>query len=318
MTRWTHSDIPSQDGRVAIVTGTGGLGYETALALARAGAEVILAGRNADKGFDALRRIRDAATHAIVSFELLDLADLASITAFAERLGLQRDRIDLLVNNAGVMAPPRRKVTADGFELQLGTNYLGHFALTGRLLPLLCNGRDTRVISLSSVAAPSGRIDFADLNAKKRYKAFEVYAQSKLACLMFALELQRRAEAAGWPMRSMAAHPGISRTGLLHNGMGRLSVHGLVRSVLPFLFQPAAQGALPTLYAATAPQAEGGAYYGPDSWAGIRGYPTSAKVPQQAHDDAVAKRLWSESEVMSGIRFGQPALIVSGGVSLQA
>jgi len=316
MTRWTHSDVPSQDGRIAVVTGTGGLGYETALALARAGAEVILAGRNPDKGFEALRRIRKAAVDATVSFEVLDLADLTSITAFAERLGLQRDRIDLLVNNAGVMAPPRRKVTADGFELQLGTNYLGHFALTGQLLPLLCNGRDARVVSLSSVAAPSGRIDFADLNAKKRYKAFNVYAQSKLACLMFALELQRRADAAGWPVRSMAAHPGISRTDLLHNGAGRFSMHGLVRSAVPFLFQPAAQGALPTLYAATAPQAEGGAYYGPDSWAGMRGYPALAKVPPQAKDGAVARRLWSESEAMTGVRFGQPALIATGATAL--
>ncbi|WP_121115343.1 oxidoreductase [Croceibacterium ferulae] len=313
MPRWTHSDIPSQDGRIAIVTGTGGLGYETALALARAGAEVILAGRNPDKGFEALRRIRDAATDATISFEMLDLADLASVAAFAERLERQRNRIDLLVNNAGVMTPPRRKVTADGFELQLGTNYLGHFALTGRLLPLLCNGQDARVVTLSSVAAPGGKIDFADLNAKKRYKAGEVYAQSKLACMMFAFELQRRSEAAGWPIRSMAAHPGISRTDLLPNGAGPASIPGLLRSTLPFLFQPAAQGALPTLYAATAPQAEGGAYYGPDSWAGMRGYPTLAKIPQQAQDGAVAKRLWTVSEAMTGVRFGQPALIATGG-----
>ncbi|WP_347302128.1 oxidoreductase [Croceibacterium sp. TMG7-5b_MA50] len=310
MPRWTASDIPSQNGRLAIVTGTGGLGYETALALARAGAGVIVAGRNPDKGATAVDSIRDAVPGAAVSFEQLDLADLDSIGAFAERIGRDRRCIDLLVNNAGVMAPPVRRVTANGFELQLGTNHLGHFALTGLLLPLLCNGRSSRVVSLSSIAAPSGAINFHDLNSERDYKPFPVYAQSKLACLLFAFELQRRAEAAGWPIRSIAAHPGVSRTELIPNGSGRGSLNGLLLTTMPFLFQPAAQGALPTLYAATASQADGGGYYGPDRLGGTRGHPTSAKVPPQALDRDVARRLWDESERLTSVRFGRPAIAV--------
>ncbi|MGK6318900.1 SDR family oxidoreductase [Sphingomonas sp. DT-204] len=305
MTRWTASDIPSQSGRTAVVTGTGGLGFEDALALARAGAQVILAGRNPSKGADAVSRIRREAPQSKVGFERLDLADLGSVAAFAERLTKDRDSLDLLVNNAGVMVPPQRQVTADGFELQFGTNYLGHFALTAHLLPLLRRAKDARVISLSSVAAPQGAIDFDDLNAVQSYRPMPVYAQSKLACLMFAFELQRRSDSTSWGITSIAAHPGISRTDLLHNGPGRRSIQGLVRSYLPFLFQPADRGALPTLFAATSPEAQPGAYYGPDGIAEMRGYPTSAKVPPQALDQAVAARLWQVSETLTRVRFGQ-------------
>jgi len=303
MTHWTTSDIPSQSGRTAVVTGTGGLGYEDALALARAGAAVILAGRDPRKGADAVSRIRSSVPSADIRFERLDLADRASIAAFVERLAQRQDRLDLLINNAGVMLPPERQVTADGFELQFGTNYLGHFALTAHLLPLLRQGTTPRVISLSSVAAPAGVIDFDDLNAERSYKAMSVYSQSKLACLMFAFELQRRSVAAGWGVTSIAAHPGVSRTDLLHNGPGRWSVHGLTRSLLPFLFQPAAQGALSTLYAATSSQAKGGGYYGPDKMGETRGYPAEAKIPPQALDAAVAVRLWDVSETLTGVRF---------------
>ncbi|GGE85367.1 SDR family oxidoreductase [Sphingomonas prati] len=305
MTHWTSSDIPPQNGRTAVITGTGGLGYQDALMLARAGGDIILAGRDAHKGADAVDRIRSKVTAARIRFVRLDLANLASVASFAERLGKQQDRVDLLINNAGVMVPPRRQVTADGFELQFGTNHLGHFALTAQLLPLLRKGRNARVISLSSVAAPSGAIDFANLNAEQSYKAMPAYSQSKLACLMFAFELQRRSEAGGWGITSIAAHPGVSRTDLLHNGPGRWSVHGLARSLLPFLFQPAAQGALPTLFAATSDRAKAGGYYGPDRMGETRGYPTEAGIPPQALDEAVASRLWDVSEALTGVRFAQ-------------
>jgi NAD(P)-dependent dehydrogenase (short-subunit alcohol dehydrogenase family) len=303
MAKWTASDIPSQNGRSAIVTGTGGLGFETALALAKAGGEVIIAGRNPEKGAEAVSRIRSVAPSATVRFEQLDLASLASIADFGERLRGQTDRLDLLVNNAGVMVPPRRRETSDGFELQFGTNYLGHFALTGQLLPLLRQGRDARVVTLSSIAARNGAIDFDDLNATRNYQPMPVYSQSKLACLMFAFELQRRSEAAGWGIASIAAHPGISRTDLLHNAPGRRSLTGMARSLLWFLFQPAAQGALPTLFAATSSKAEPGGYYGPDWLSETRGYPVSARTPPQALDHAAVERLWQVSEALTGTRF---------------
>lgn len=303
MARWTASDIPSQSGRSAVVTGTGGLGFETALALARSGGEVILAGRNPSKGAASVAEIRSKAPGASIRFERLDLASLTSVADFAARLRDQRDSLDLLINNAGVMMPPKRLETSDGFELQLGTNYFGHFALTAHLMPLLRAGRDARVVSLSSLAARNGAIDFDDLNAQKSYARMALYGQSKLACLMFALELQRRAETAGWPIASIAAHPGVSRTELLPNGSGRYSLGGLARSLLWFLLQPAAQGALPTLYAATSPEARGGAYYGPHRFSETRGYPTVAKIPPQALDADAAARLWELSERYTGVGF---------------
>lgn len=306
MTRWTASDIPPQQGRTIVVTGTGGLGFEDALALAGAGGEVILAGRNPQKGADAVARIRQSLPEAEISFERLDLASLKSVAEFSGRLAGERQSIDVLVNNAGVMVPPQRSETEDGFELQLGTNYLGHFALTAHLLPLLRNGRDARVVTLSSVAARAGAINFDDLNAERSYKPMPVYGQSKLACLMFALELERRSRAGGWGVRSIAAHPGVSRTDLLLNAPGQFSLERIMRSLLPFLFQPAAQGALPTLFAATAPDAEGGAYYGPDKMGETRGYPASAKVPPQALDAMAAARLWRVSEALTGVSF-EPA-----------
>ncbi len=306
MTGWTASDIPPQQGRTIVVTGTGGLGFEDALALARAGGEVILAGRNPQKGADAIARIRQSVPDAEIVFERLDLASLKSVAEFSDRLGSERQSIDILVNNAGVMVPPQRRETEDGFELQLGTNYLGHFALTAHLLPLLRNGRDARVVTLSSVAARGGAINFDDLNAERGYKPMPVYSQSKLACLMFALELERRSRAGGWGVRSIAAHPGISRTDLLLNAPGEFSFERIMRSLLPFLFQPAAQGALPTLFAATAPNAEGGAYYGPDKMGETRGHPASAKVPPQALDGMAAARLWQVSEALTGVSF-EPA-----------
>ncbi|WP_127143103.1 SDR family oxidoreductase [Pelagibacterium montanilacus] len=303
MARWTTSEIGSQKGRLAVVTGTGGLGLEDALALARAGCEVVIAGRNPDKGRAAVAHVRERVPTATIRFEPLDLASLASVDDFAQRLSAQTDRLDLLINNAGVMVPPERQETAEGFELQLGTNHLGHFALTAHLMALLRKGQNPRVISLSSVAARDGRIDFADLQSEETYVPMKAYSQSKIACLMFALELQRRSETLGWGIASIAAHPGVARTDLLHNAPGRWSAYRLTRSLLWFLFQPAAQGALPTLYAATSRDAKGGGYYGPDRMSEVRGYPAPARIPPQAADLAVARRLWTVSEQLTGVGF---------------
>ena len=302
MTKWTASEIPPQNGRLAIVTGTGGLGYETSLALARAGAEVIVAGRNPGKGAEAVAAITSAVPGAKARFEALDLARLQTVADFATRIGQQHERVDLLINNAGVMVRPRRQETADGFELQFGTNYLGHFALTAHLLPLLRNSSGARVISLSSIAARQGQIDLADLQCND-YVPMKAYSQSKLACLMFAFELQRRIEAGSWGIASMAAHPGVARTDLVHNGAGRSSLLGWGRTWLGFLFQPAWQGALPTLYAATAPEAKPGGYYGPNQLSEVRGYPAPSRVPPQALDTKMAAALWAASEDLAGVRF---------------
>ncbi|WP_343315709.1 SDR family oxidoreductase [Brucella sp. BE17] len=303
MTKWTAQNIPSQRGRSAVVTGTGGLGFEDALALAGAGASVVIAGRNAKKGAEAVAAIRSAFPSSQVRFGQLNLADLASIKAFGTQLAQEQDNLDLLINNAGVMAPPERRVTSDEFELQFGTNYLGHFALTAHLLPLLKKGQNARVVTVSSIADRQGAINFDDLQARHSYKPMQVYAQSKLACLMFALELSRRSKAAGWGVESLAAHPGVSRTDLIPNGAGRSSVNGMLRRLLWFTFQPAAQGALPTLYAATNPTARGGGYYGPNRMGGVRGYPTEAKLPHKALDTEVAERLWEASQQLTGVSF---------------
>jgi NAD(P)-dependent dehydrogenase (short-subunit alcohol dehydrogenase family) len=303
MPNWTHSDIPNQVGHLAVVTGTGGLGYETALALARAGADVVIAGREPKKGAIAVANIKAAVSTARVRFEQVDLASLDSIAEFGERMRGRYSSLDVLINNAGVMVPPVRRETIDGFELQLGTNYLGHFALTAHLMPLLGKAKLARVVTLSSLAARQGAINFDDLNARQSYKPMPVYSQSKLACLMFAFELHRRCGAGGSNLRSIAAHPGLSRTDLLHNGPGRRSLPGLARTYLWFLFQPTAQGALPALFAATAPQAEPGGYYGPNKMGETRGYPVEASVPQPAIDRVAAERLWRISEQMTSINF---------------
>jgi NAD(P)-dependent dehydrogenase (short-subunit alcohol dehydrogenase family) len=303
MRPWTASDIPSQAGRNAVVTGTGGLGYETALALARAGAHVIIAGRNSTKGLEAVAGIRERVPSAAVRFEQVDLANLRSIADFGARMRAGRESLDLLINNAAVMTPPQRATTSDGFEIQFGTNHLGHFALTAELLPLLRSARRARVVNVSSVAARNGAIDFDDLQSEHRYTPMVAYSQSKLANLLFSFELQRRSEAGGWGVSSVAAHPGISRTDLIVNGAGRASFYGFVRTFFWFLFQPAEQGALPTLFAATSPQAAGGAYYGPDKLGETRGAPALAKIPTQAADVNAAVRLWEVSEQLAGVSY---------------
>jgi len=303
MANWTSDDIPPQQGRTVVVTGTGGLGFEDSMALARAGADVVIAGRNPEKGTATVAAIKRAVPDSQVRFGKMDLADLDSVAAFARQFSQQQDSLDLLINNAAVMRPPERRETRDGFELQFGTNYLGHFALTAHLLPLLRKGQDPRVVTLSSVAARQGAIDFDDLQAERSYRSMEVYAQSKLACLMFAIELSRRSKALGWGIESLAAHPGITRTDLIVNGSGRSSLHGRLRRYLWFLFQPAWQGALPTLFAATSPSARDGCYYGPDQLGGTRGYPTEEQPPRQALDSAAAARLWSLSLDLAKVPF---------------
>jgi len=309
---WSTKDIPDQSGKLALITGaTGGLGYETALALARARADVVLTGRNAEKGADALARIRAAVPHARISYENLDLSALANVDAFAERFAAAHDHLDILVNNAGVMAPPQRELTRDGFELQFATNYLSHFALTARLLPLLLAATAPRVVPLASVAARQGKIDFANLQSERDYKPMVAYSQTKLACLMFGFELQRRSEANGWGIASIAAHPGVARTELVVNGMGDASPAGFARRYLSLLFQPVPQGALPTLMAATDPNAEPGGYYGPQGLFEIRGQPGPASVPAQSLDLTVARRLWQVSEELSGARFATLAAVTA-------
>lgn len=301
---WRRTDIPSQKGKLAVITGaTGGIGYETALALASAGAAVIIAARNPDKGQAAMLKIIGQVPNADVCFEQIDLASLDSVRAFAERLVAQQRPLDILINNAAVMNTPKRRETPDGFELQLATNYLGHFALTARLLPLLRRAEGARVITFSSVAARSGLLRFDDLQSQHHYKPMAAYAQSKLACLMFAFELQRRSDAEGWGIESVAAHPGIARTDLLRTEAVRWSAAGIARTLLWFLFQPAAQGALPGLFAATSPDAEGGGYYGPGKLGETRGSPAIATSPSQALDAAAAARLWTVSERLSGVNF---------------
>ncbi|MBX9907259.1 MAG: SDR family oxidoreductase [Beijerinckiaceae bacterium] len=306
---WSTADIPDQTGRRAIVTGPGGLGYETALGLARSGATVLLAGRDADKGARALAAIRAAVPDAEVSFAELDLANLSSVAAFAlDRLAAS-EPLDILINNAGVMALPRRSLTDDGFERQFGVNVIGHFALTGRLLPLLRKAAAPRVVQLSSLAHRRGRIDFDDLEGERRYDPWKAYCQSKLAMLIFALELQRRSDRNGWGLTSLAAHPGWAASGLIGNGpaTGRTGLAALVWRLVPLgarlLSQSTAAGALPTLYAATAPNVAGGGYYGPDGWREIRGSPAPARATGEADDPAVAARLWDVLEAATGAPF---------------
>ncbi len=296
--------MPDQSGRIAVVTGPGGLGFETALGLARAGARVILAGRNPDKGAAAVAMIRAQAPGADVAFASLDLARLGSVASCAASLIDQLPRLDILINNAGVMAPATRQETADGFELQFGVNYLGHFALTARLLPLLRQGDRPRVVSLSSVAHRMGAIHFGDLQWRRRYSAWGAYGQSKLAMLIFALELQRRSAAAGWGLASLAAHPGFARTELIANGPApRGAMASLNRLVQPMVSQSAAEGALPTLFAATATDAIGGAYYGPDGLFELTGSPAPAAIMPKALRPDTAVRLWQESERLTSQAF---------------
>jgi NAD(P)-dependent dehydrogenase (short-subunit alcohol dehydrogenase family) len=274
-----------------------------------AGAEVVVAARNPAKGREAVDRIRAATPSARVRYELLDLASLASIAAFGLRLSDSVRAVDILVNNAGVMAPPRRQATVDGFELQFGTNYLGHFALTAHLLPLLRSADRGRIVSVSSLAHRQGRIRFDDLQSERSYSAWKAYAQSKLAMLMFALELDRRNRKREWGILSLASHPGWARTELVSNGPGgSAGIWRLAGLAAPFFSQSASAGALPILYAATSANARGGGYYGPDGLFELKGSPVPSRIASRALDRAAAAGLWELSERLTRTDFDPPGL----------
>jgi NAD(P)-dependent dehydrogenase (short-subunit alcohol dehydrogenase family) len=305
MNQWSVADIPPQRGRLAAVTGaTGGLGYETALALASAGAEVLVTGRNPEKGRMAIERIKRAAPSAKVRFEMLDLASLASLRAFAAKMIANGQPLDLLINNAGVMDLPTRRLTEDGFELQFATNHLSHFALTGLLLPLLSKAEAPRVVNVSSLAHRGGKIDFDNLQAERKYRSWPAYQQSKLANLLFTFELQRWSDEHGWRLMSNAAHPGYALTELIPNGPGTGGLKGLGAKILgSFLSHSAAAGALPTLFAATAPEATPLGYYGPNGFYELKGPVAPAKIFPQAKDETVARKLWEVSERLTGVKW---------------
>jgi NAD(P)-dependent dehydrogenase (short-subunit alcohol dehydrogenase family) len=305
MNSWSVADIPPQSGKLAVLTGaTGGLGYETALALARAGAEVLVTGRNTEKGRAAIEGIKRAVPSAKVRFAMLDLASLASIRAFAASMLANGRPLDLLINNAGVMDLPTRRLTEDGFELQFGTNHLSHFALTALLLPLLRKAQAPRVVNVSSLAHRGGKIDFSNLQAERKYNSWAAYQQSKLANLLFTFELQRRSDAYGWGLMSNAAHPGYARTELIPNGPGTGGLKGIGMKVLgSFMSHSAAAGALPTLFAATSPEAAPNGYYGPNGFYELKGPVAPAKVFPQAKDEAVARKLWEISEQLTGVKW---------------
>jgi NAD(P)-dependent dehydrogenase (short-subunit alcohol dehydrogenase family) len=298
MPNWTTADIPDQTGRTAIITGANtGLGYETAVALAGQGARVVLAVRNLDKGKQAATRIAEAHPGATVELQELDLTSLASIRAAAEQLRADHDRIDLLINNAGVMWTPK-STTADGFELQFGTNHLGHFALTGLLLDRLLPVPGSRVVTVSSIGHRlRAAIHFDDLQWEHSYNRVGAYGQSKLANLLFTYELQRRLAPRG-TTAAVAAHPGGSRTELTRN-VPRLVA--AVNAVLEPLYQGADRGALPTLRAATDPGVHGGQYYGPGGIGELRGYPKVVPSSDQSHDVKLQRRLWEVSEDLTGV-----------------
>jgi NAD(P)-dependent dehydrogenase (short-subunit alcohol dehydrogenase family) len=300
MAKWTTADIPDQAGRVAVVTGANtGLGYETALALAEHGAHVVLAVRNLDKGKDAAARITANGPRGEVALQELDLTSLESVRAAAQQLRSDHDRIDLLVNNAGVMYPPK-STTKDGFELQFGTNHLGHFALTGLLLDRLLPVAGSRVVTVSSIGHRiRADIHFDDLQWEHSYNRVSAYGQAKLANLLFTYELQRRLASSGATI-AVAAHPGGSNTELMRH------LPGWAQSVYPVLepiFQDAAMGALPQLRAATDPTVLGGQYFGPGGFAETRGYPKVVSSSKKSHDADRQRRLWSVSEELTGVTY---------------
>lgn len=308
MSRWTERDIPDQTGRTALVTGANsGIGFHTALELARAGARVVVSSRDAAKGEEAVRRIEAEVPQAEVELGVFDLADLESVRRFARTFADRRGALDVLVNNAGVMAVPQRRVTTDGFELQLETNHLGHFALTGLLLPALLARAGARVVTVSSTAHRLGRMRFDDLEGERGYRPWRAYGQSKLANLLFALELDRRASSSGLDLLSVAAHPGLAATNLQTAGprLGRFDLSARIGAgiVRPFR-QPAKRGALPPLYAATSPEVVGGGFYGPDGPGQARGYPTLVAPSRRALEEEAAGRLWEVSEELTGVEFG--------------
>ncbi|MET0749901.1 MAG: oxidoreductase [Solirubrobacterales bacterium] len=302
MSAWSANQIPDQSGRLAVVTGANsGLGLETARALAAAGATVVITARDRAKGEAARERITAETPDATVEARVLDLAALESVRGFAAGIAADHPRIDMLINNAGVMMPPRGE-TLDGFELQFGTNHLGHFALTGLLLEPLAAVGGARVVTVSSLEHKPGRIHFDDLQSESKYSSRGAYRQSKFANAVFGLELDRRLRAAGSPVISVLAHPGYSATNLQTSGPP-FPVSALLRISNALIAQSASKGALPQLYAATAPGVEGGEFIGPDGFMEARGTPTEVQPVKRARDEQTARRLWDVSEELTGVRY---------------
>ena len=306
MARWTVTEIPDLSGMTAIVTGANsGLGFEDALQLALHGAHVVVACRNQTKGADAVSQITMRSPKGTVELAKLDLADLSSVRSFATDFAAGHDGLDVLINNAGVMAIPRAQ-TADGFEMQFGTNHLGHFALTGLLLPSLRARPGARVVTVSSNAARMGRMRFDDLQGERRYGKWRAYGQSKLANQLFASELARRVQAHGTNVLSVAAHPGYAATNLTETSAAedarswRLRFYRAGDSLVA---QSAGMGALPTLFAATSPLVANGDYYGPDGLFQNRGYPERISMVRLARDTNSARRLWEISEKLTGVTY---------------
>ena len=302
-TKWTANQIPSLAGKTALVTGANsGIGYQAALELARHGAHVLLGCRSVPKGLAAVERLKKEAPGANAELVELDMASLASIRAFAAAFVGAGLALDLLINNAGVMALPTRETTVDGFERQFGTNHLGHFALTGLLIPALLAASAPRVVTVSSLAHRNGKIEFDNLQGEKKYVPWDAYNASKLANLLFAFELERKARTSASKLVSIPVHPGISRTAIFANGPGANDLKAIAVKILaPVMTQSDEAGALPTLYAATAPQARGGEYIGPDGFKGFKGSPTVEQPRPQALDEASAKKLWTVSEKLTGV-----------------
>jgi len=299
MNDFTADAIGDLTGKRAVITGANsGLGLQTAVGLARKGAEVVLACRSEQRGRDAEQRVRSITGSTKVELRLLDLASQQSIREFATGLG---GPVHILVNNAGVMATPK-STTADGFELQFGTNHLGHFALTGLLLENLREAGSSRVVTISSLAHKRGRIDFDDLQSARRYRRWAAYGQSKIANLYFMVELDRRARAAGWDITSVAAHPGLANTNLTA-GMRTPALLDVFSGFVGLMSQSDAAGALPTLYAATAPDVRGGDYYGPSGPGETRGAPRLVAPVPRVLDRDIAVRLWNRSSELTGVDF---------------
>jgi NAD(P)-dependent dehydrogenase (short-subunit alcohol dehydrogenase family) len=298
-----NDNVPHQGRRIVITGANSGVGYYAALGLAQAGAKIILACRSEAKGEAAAARI-NALVPGHATFMPLDLNSLAAVRAFATRLAAEHENLDTLINNAGIMALPRREVTQDGFERQIGVNFLSHFALTAALLPLLRAAPAPRVIQLASIAHKRGRIDLNNLQSERSYNPMICYQQTKLAMLMFALELQRRSDAGGWNILSLAAHPGIARTELFNNGPGENHyIAWAIKVFGPIFTHSAEAGAAPTILAATDPAAKPGAYYGPQGFMDAKGPPGLATISPQALDKTMAAALWERAVILTGSTF---------------
>jgi NAD(P)-dependent dehydrogenase (short-subunit alcohol dehydrogenase family) len=305
--RWTTDDIPDLTGNIALVTGgNSGLGFETVKALAGKNAHTVLACRNVEKGHAAQDQISQQMPDASIEVMQLDLASLASVRQFAEEFLLKHNQLNILVNNAGVMATPYQ-TTVDGFELQFGTNHLGHFALTGLLLNALLNTSNSRVVAVSSIAEQMGQINFDDLMSENSYERWRAYGQSKLANVLFAYELQRKLETEKASTISVAVHPGVAATNLRTKLMTRETpfLHRIQGYFWEMLSQSLEMGVLPQLYAATAPDVQGGKFYAPGGFLQRAGYPKKVRSSRKSYNETLARQLWAVSEELTGVEYNE-------------